>query len=446
MTPSRRRMFVCLLLTFVSVQPLRAQQQPAPQIHRVGNAVYIDNTLEAAVGQPRIHVRISRNGRPLQSANPLQGLDLGLEDLLGAAAGPQTSFIAYLDTGASAYVLSESAANRFDITIDDNAIYHEVGLHGETPMGVTQPYELALADSNGLLNDQPGQRFHPISRNARMQLNKANLGAQIGGGDAEAAALMAAMTEVNVIGMPAIQDFLVEVDPTPMGNAAGALAGLDPNQAIDPNADLDALLGGLQDIGAGPAVRLTRNGRMPRTIDLIVPLAYVDFNRHKNPRDRGAKPDLAPNPMVQNIETKHGNNTFQGDWLLDTGATVSIISQKHARKLGLLNTDPAFTLPIGGIGGGVQNTDGYIIEQLTIPAAHGKQIVYRNARAIVHDISITLDDGSHITLDGVFGMNLLLPTMAGIATGFPTAVADAPFTRIYIDGPHAKLGLTLRKP
>lgn len=441
---ARLAVVVLLLLTGA----LRAREQPAPQVHFQAGRVTVDNTLEAAVGQPRIHVQLSRRGKILKGKNPLAGLDLGLEEILGDAAGPQETFLAYLDTGASAFVLSQSTADRFGVQVLDHAVYHEVGLHGETPMGVTHPYRLELADSSGMLNDQPGEKRHLISLNARMQVNRANLAANTpggnAGGDAEAQQMLAAMTEVNVIGMPAIRKYVVEIDPSPMGNTLAG--GLDPNMRVDPNAPLDQLLGGVQDIGAGPAVRLHLPDAMPRDVDIVIPLEYVDYNRRRNPKDRGDKPDLAPNPMIRNVITAVGRSSFRGDFLLDTGATVTIISTKHARALGIEGKQPQFTLPIGGIGGNVVNAPGYLIDQLYVPGDNGDQLLYRNCRTIVHDIGITLDDGTHVVLDGVFGMNLLLPTMAGIGLGLPTDVADAPFRKIWIGGPNGKLGLNVKIP
>src|SRR5690606_11249989 len=115
------------------------------------------------------------------------------------------SFTAYLDTGASAHVLSAATASNFGMTVLNDAAYHETGLHGQVAMGVTDAYTLALSGSSGMLFDKPGQ-FGIAGREVRFLINRAaNPLAALGTG------------EINVIGMPAISRIVVEIDPSPMG-------------------------------------------------------------------------------------------------------------------------------------------------------------------------------------------------------------------------------------
>jgi hypothetical protein len=121
--------------------------------------------------------------------------------------------------------------------------------------------------------------------------------------------------------------------------------------------------------------------------------------------------------------------------------------------LGLMNADgtPAraadFTLPLGGVGGDghSKNTPGYIIDGLRIKARHDRTLEFRRVHVVVRDITTTLDDGRSVTLDGVFGMNLLLPSASGVSDGQPDRTSDGPFEHIWIDGPRNTLGLTLNK-
>jgi len=401
----------------------------------LADSYVVTGTLEAAAGQPRIHTQLIYQGDVLTAESQLAGLDLGLDDLLGGD-GIERSFMAYLDTGAGAYVFSKSTAKRFGMRVDDNAIYHEVGLHGETPMSVSIPHAIAIADSSGMIDDRPDGAFHIIERDGRAMINRANPFAD--GGDEDMAEMIGMLMEINVVGMPAIEQFVVEIDPAPMEG------GMD---ALDPNAEAFSLLDNLDQLGVGPAVRLHPPHHPRPGVDLTVDMNYVDFNRYRNPADRGAKPTLARNPMIPGVAAHHDGAQYTGNWLLDTGAAVSIISTAQARQLGLVDAagepivQPKFTLPITGISGGATQVDGFVLDQLIIPARGGRRIVYRNAHVIVHDVSIVLDDGSTVTLDGVFGLNLLLPTISGMATGLPTGVAPSPYKRIWIDGPGATLEL-----
>ena len=67
--------------------------------------VVVTGTLEAATGQPMVHLRVSDRGRVL-TAKPDE-----LRKLLGDDA-VMRSLPAYLDTGASGYVISSETAAR----------------------------------------------------------------------------------------------------------------------------------------------------------------------------------------------------------------------------------------------------------------------------------------------------------------------------------------------
>ncbi len=436
----QRRLFPCFVCLIVACIALAAGAQT---VERRGNTFIIEGTLEAAAGMPQVHVQLSRNGRVLEGKSMLAELDLGLglEDILGEQ-GMESSFAAFLDTGASAYVISPITAERFGIRRDDGAVYHEVGVHGETPMDVSMPYALAVAGTTGMLTDRPGNRFQSVARRAVMQMSRPP---EQGAGDELTTAML--MGEINVVGMPAIQQFVVDIDPSPMGAGLGNLQ-LDENALADPL----ALLDNMDDLGVGPAVRLLPMNTPPNAADVTVPLNLVNFNRMNNPKDRGSKPDLAPNPVIENIVTQQRGRNFKGDWLLDTGAMVSIISTKQAILLGLIDVDGepmervTFQIPLGGISGRATVADGFVIEHMTVPAAGGKQITYRNVHAVVHDVGIQLDSGDYLILDGVFGLNLMMPTMGGLATGLPTGVAGGPFSRIVIDASRGELRLTVAQP
>src|SRR5688572_4857550 len=85
-------------------KPERARQQDSRLV--------IENTLEAALGQPRVRVELSTKDGPL-SAKPAG--DPALRELLGDDRTVERSFPAFLDTGASGHVISKSTADRFGI-------------------------------------------------------------------------------------------------------------------------------------------------------------------------------------------------------------------------------------------------------------------------------------------------------------------------------------------
>lgn len=430
--------------------------------------VPVGRTLEAAPGYPRIHVQLAHEGvlvtgeplrygalqslQQLGQAEALSDVDEMLDQMIGGEQGPADSFQAFLDTGASGYVLSKTTAERFALQREPGAIYHEVGLHGEIRMDVSEPYALALADSSGQLQDEP-DAFQLVEREARLLLKREA---------PQNPVIEVAMGPIDIVGMPAIRQFVVELDPAPMTGAAAALEALegasqahelesdDPLDALDALIDEGGLLEGIGQIGTGPAVTLHDANHQPPDVDLVIDMRSVDLARRNNPRDAGPLPALAAHPMIVDVETEHGQGSFTTDWLLDTGAPISIISTEHAAALGLYDAQgqptrsPDFTMPLGGVGGQINPMPGYRIDELRVPAADGRLIVYEDVSVLVTDISIELDSGETFTLGGLFGTNLLLPTVAGMGSGLPDDMAAGPYRRIWIDGPRSRMLLELR--
>ncbi|MCX5659795.1 MAG: aspartyl protease family protein [Planctomycetota bacterium] len=430
-----------------STQPASTQPGSARSSLTDGPAVIILGTLQASMDYPRVTVQIRKGDKVVTGASTgmpsFKALrDLGdLDKLMNGGGGdkPDETFQAFLDTGASAHVISKSTAERFKIEATPNAAYHEVGLHGETEMGVSTPYALSIAGMGKA--DAGPPPFMPVSKAAIFQLSQAATNP-----------LVEMVTgEVNVIGMPAIKQFLVEINPGgPADNNEAdlkAISDLDLSDLTKPD-----VLEKLEAMSAGPSVRLLDGKAKPGKFDVEVPLAYTNFSRRKNPHDRGPLPDLADNPIVRNVKTMNDGKTFTGGWLLDTGAPASLISTKQAIKLGLYDKSGKpqraqdFELPLGGIGGAVHPVPGFKIDTLIIPAANGRSLEYHNVYVLVNDVTTTLDDGSTVTLDGILGTNLWFPTVAGIETGLPTDAAASPFEMIWIDGPGARLLFKVRKP
>jgi hypothetical protein len=383
--------------------------------------VVVEGTLEAAVGQPMVHVQLSDGKRAL-SAQPTE-----LERLLGDAPREAWSFPAYLDTGSSAFVISKSTAARFGVEPVPDAIYHEVGLHGAVQMGVSCPYRVALGDDTGVASELPDE-FIGVGRDVALQLNPvaAPQGLAVFGGG------------IDVVGMPAIKRLVIEIDATAMSDLL-----LNANR---PGGDL---LEKLESLSARPAVRLHSSRRRPRSIDLEIQLEYVDYNRRRHPGNRGPLPELASNPMITGVVTEHDGKTFTGDWFLDTGAAISMISTEHARAVGLYDAAgnpvraPDFTAMLGGIGGDVKPLPGFVLARVRLEASKKRALEFRGAHVVVRDVGIELPDGKRFVLQGVLGMNLLLPSASGLSTGEVSAVARAPFRRVWIDGPRHTLSLDL---
>ncbi len=283
--------------------------------------------------------------------------------------------LAVLDTGASAHVLSHDTAARLGVRTDGGARWIETGLTGEHPLAVSTAYALAIDAGAPLV--LPAQRL------------------LVNDVEANAAAPLTVAAAIDIVGMPALEHTAVEL------RFANPLAP--------------------------PAVAFLPSSRAPNATQWV-PLAIVDFSRRRHPGNHGAPPTLAGNPVLRGVRVVRGGHTAQGDWLLDTGAAVTIVSTAAARALGL--TEPApLAAPVGGIAGAGRTLPGWHVDRIELPTTTGGVIAIGDAAVFAQDITTTSDDGTRTTLDGVIGSNLL--------AAFACVVIDAPHGRLGLDPPAA---------
>lgn len=373
---------------------------PAPADAR---DVQLAATGEAATAQPMVVLSF---GDAKPAARKRSGDDVS--DLLEGIPA-----IAILDTGASGYVLSAATAARFGVEPERGARYVEAGMSGDHMLGVSRPVTIGVTSFEPEVEDAPGRgRAEPTPfrlTGQRLLLNEAPRD--------PTAALLSPGAMVDVVGMPVIRERVVEIAPT------------------------DAALGAL-------AVRLHPSTAGLRT-DAWIALELVDYTRD-DPKNRGPEPSVAANPVVPAVTITLDGTDVEGDWLLDTGAACSMISTKAGRRLGLVDTvgnptrAPDFTLPVGGVGGGHHNLPGFRLDQLAIETTDGRTLVFPDPAVVVHDVRTKNDDGDVITLDGILGMNLLLPSGSGMTMLGATRQLPGPFERVVIDVPGKRLGVRLR--
>lgn len=321
--------------------------------------------------------------------------------------------LAILDTGASGHVLSAGTATRFAVAPESGSRYFESGMSGDHAMAVSRPIDLAVTD---LESDADADDGRSSRRPAAFRLADQRLLLNDAPTDLEAL-MQSPGSLVDVVGMPLIRERVVEIMPTGASTGPSALA-----VRLAPSA-------------AGLAV------------DAWVPLALLDFNR-RDPRNRGPAPSLATNPVLA-VATVRGAAEAEGQWLFDTGAACTMISTATARRLDLVDATGhpirpvAFRLPVGGVGGGSSDLPGFRLDRLTLTADDGRRLVFPDAAVVVHDVTTKRADGTTVTLDGVLGMNLLLPSGSGITMLGAATELPSPFARIVIDVARDRLGFRL---
>lgn len=409
-------------------------------------ALDIEGVQAAAMDQPRVTVILRRSAE----AAPLAAKgDPALAQLLGMdaeAAKNVAGFAAFLDTGASGISISTQTADGLGIRRlvaagGKQMVFHDVGIGGLDQFNVGEPllFSAGPYQALGLSPDQGS--FKPLGGPWSPQIGP------LGGGG-----LLGMLTgAIDVLGMPAMAGRVVIIDARPVNTFTDTLRV----QLVDPRAEPNATY--------PPTQRHVR-------------LSYGDFGPYTYSEPGGStKPVSAPNPFigraptlpadgrVAGITVRHEGRSAEGAWLLDTGAAASMISTAQAAKLGVrykagtesaavpvLEGVPAekqFTLAVGGIGGS-KTAAGFYIDELRVPTAEQDDLVYKAAPVLVVDITVTHPEtGKELTLDGVFGMNLLVASAQVTGGLMPDLgkMVEGPFDWIVIDHKNGVLGLGLRK-
>jgi hypothetical protein len=221
-----------------------------------------------------------------------------------------------------------------------------------------------------------------------------------------------------------------------------------------------------------------------------VQLSSASFNRFTLVTPAGApgpvlanNPFIGPNPVAAlepgapadntpKVKVKMDGLNAQGSFLLDTGAAVSMISNTVAQQLHIYHQDPndlssplvfdapgagsqlvpnQFQLTVTGVGSETEVTrQGFYLDYLTLPTveAHGhdldpRNVVFRHVPVLVNDITVQDPSVSaaKLTLDGVFGMNLMTATQSVDFDNLDWSRGAFDFTTF--DQPHNMLNLSL---
>ena len=321
---------------------------------------------------------------------------------------PNTRFevnYAFLDTGASGVVLSRETTDLMHVAVHPTARFTNVGVGGVEHFAVSEPLYVGIAGYGEQRPADPG--VYKMIGQGRFQVreNKAGLLGQ----------------PLDIIGMPAMFGRVVVLDSAAT-NALEYFAA-DIKKPDDPT--------------------------IPR-VHLEVALKLKSFLNPGNPDNIPPLPVTACNPVINDVVIQRRDRASRGEWLLDTGATMSLISVRQAARLGLTDDNgkplvkPDFVLPLGGIGQMVQ-VPGFEVDRLVIPTLSGRNLIFKGVRVGVHDIAFfDQKKEDFLTLDGVFGSNFLCASahMQGL---LPGDVSETVFDKVVIDMRRAILGFRFRR-
>jgi hypothetical protein len=431
------------------------------------HATDLPGVLPAALDQPRVNavLRRSPTGPPLTF------------DIFGEQG---YNIEAFFDTGASGTLLSEQTAELLEIARlrwpdqpgGQLVEFEDVGVAGSDIFNVSEPLYIGLAPYLEPLQEVPLQSYTQNFGPIRMQISPPSQDPLLEG--------------LDIFGMPTMTGKVVVMDPKPTDwFSAGELLGTMHTFVYNPGAPFN------------PLTPETNPG-IP-SVDRHIELSYGSFDRFTSISPAGApgptlrtNPFIGPNPVLQldpnppaddtpGITITMGNQSSTGSWLLDTGAAASMISTEQAARLhvryraGTQGTenpkleifDPVnpnqpgtlipdqFSLPIGGIGG-TTTPAGFYLDSLLLRTQEGNaadvndpnHVRYLGAPVLVADISLQDPNTQEtITLDGIFGMNMLVGTASFTPGPIPTfdALADGYYNWITFDEPSGLLGLDLKE-
>ena len=426
---------ICVAQTVLSVAVLfLVLAIPSPAL-----AVTIEGALTASIDQPQIYAALRLPGE----TDPIQASGT---DIFGQPVDTFT-IQAFFDTGASGVLISHETAEAFALQRLPDITFEDVGVGGAEEFDVSTELFVHLATFGGdttlidnlasfstIYNQQFGQ--------LRGQISEPSTNPLLGG--------------LDVFGMPLFAAKNVVMDMRAANEITGNIVTSVNNSGV-------AVLG-----LPAPDLRVaTSYGDFARFTQVLQTSTQTNVDPSVFGPTLSHNPFIGPDPnapagsSVPGITTMLNGTSQTGSWLLDTGASASILSEVLANAHGVRyragheagSQDPLlefisngslvpnqFALPIGGVGGTV-NVAGFELDKLSVPSIEGESIDYLNAPVLVLDI--TLFDpltSDTLTLDGVFGMNNLVAS-AKIEGGFPTEIRSGAFDFVSFDEPSGVLSL-----
>ncbi len=310
--------------------------------------VNLGPTADFAFDQPFVSFTMSVNGSNLGPAGEVQ------------------TFL--LDTGASSIVaVGEAAADLHNSIGDFNqGIFKEQGVGGFINYYVSAPYEMTI---QGTGDQQITVRDVKILSDPAQDFG---FGAGFYG----------------IVGMPAMVDRVTTLDMT------GDLGGIDLT-------DLDALIDFLLNGGTASSVGVGFSNDLPPSNGhrYGVPVTALHFDP-----EGPVVPTAAPLPMLE-VTHRLGCETSTGNYVMDTGAQLSLMSMAKLGELGLDMSDAFSFVDIQGVGG-ARSVPIFLLDEYRVTTADGVDLVWRDEDPESPGLQVIGLD-LHPSLDGVIGADLL---------------------------------------
>ncbi len=280
------------------------------------------------------------------------------------SVGPSVFNTLLLDTGANGILAMATAVADLEqppYVYETQGVFLEAGVAGDHLMDISVPYRFDFAGTDGQRNTIYDARLLSDAEND-----------------------FSIFGPWGLAGMPCMVDRVTTLDMTGWSTAA---AEPELFMRVDFSDDLPA----------------SNGHRYSVAVD-----NRVQFDP-QNQTVSGDPPVWGDIPFLTAIPT-FGGVGLEGNFLLDTGAQLSVISERLAFDLGLdANGNGTFDdeatrfETVGGVGGTVTAPVVYI-DEVRVPTEQGIDLVWTDLQWLVLDITVP---GETTTLDGVFGCDLL---------------------------------------
>jgi hypothetical protein len=320
------------------------------------------------------------------------------------------SYVAVLDTGASASLLSakEATARSLPPTGD---LYDDVGIGGSETLYASNPMRLKLASvATGYAGSENQANFTVAPDTTfRVGVRQTDpfITQDVGFGEP-----MQIHLYTNVVGTPVINRYVMHVKPNGQSfpHPIDELSELLGEPATVPVNFMETDL-----LSAAPAAIHANSGELvliPTAGGLAkarhVPLTYTDFTNGTEPAT------MSTNPTITDVHISVGDLSSTDDWLFDTGATVTMVSRAVAIAAGIdLGSTPVAHTTVIGLGGATRTINGYYVDDLVVPLTGTDQLAFPGAVVFVPGADDPLGD-LPAGLSGIFGMNLINDSFSNI--------------------------------
>lgn len=301
----------------------------------------------------------------------------------GMDLGPSAQFQNFLlDTGASSVVVLDDAAVELHQSSGnfDTGTFLELGVGGFEEYAVSAPYDMVLTGAEDSQITVPNIKV--LSKPVNDEF-----------GDSTGF--------YGIAGMPAMVDRVTTLD------FSGGIGSIDPTNIDDL---IDFLLNG----GSTSSIGVTFGHDVPAEMGnrYSVPVTALHFEPEGE-----ATPTASPLPLLT-VTHRLGSQSSTGNYALDTGAQLSIMSLDKLAELGL-DVDPAggddrfSAIDVQGVGG-IRRVPVFLIDDYRVPTNEGVDLVWRDSdpdAASLQVIGLDLDP----SLDGVIGSDLLTAGLINIS-------------------------------